>query len=345
MDKSKNYIPNEFNNNIFNIFPNFWLYKIPLDLSCSYTSKDVNYENENNSPGPKIDTYLYKYLPKNLINILFEDDTEFLKKESSSNNNNNYDNLKSNFGCKNPKKQIFCREINKEKTAKAYSFNSLKSPCSYNINISKPNINFVNMYYSPSYNYSINDNFVSRFNFDSYLNSNSILNFNYINCNLVNSSVSSNIGIENISNCININITNEEKEKNKSLNNYINNNNPTKENNKKSKKPKKKKNNKKKLEDKYTIEISGRIGWICENCHNFNYESRKTCNRCKTKKLPIEKSILFKKDGSNILSTILNENIKKDWNCEKCGNTNYSFRMICNRCQNPRKLKMKIKTK
>ena len=108
---------------------------------------------------------------------------------------------------------------------------------------------------------------------------------------------------------------------------------------------KKKKNNKKKLEDKYTIEISGRIGWICENCHNFNYESRKTCNRCKTKKLPIEKSILFKKDGSNILSTILNENIKKDWNCEKCGNTNYSFRMICNRCQNPRKLKMKIKTK
>ena len=190
MDKSKNYIPKEFNNNIFNIFPNFWLYKIPLDLSCSYTSKDVNYENENNSQGPKIDTYLYKYLPKNLINILFEDDTEFLKKESSSNNNNNYYNLKSNFGCKSPKKQIFCKEINKEKTAKAYSFNSLKSPCSYNINISKPNINFVNMYYSPSYNYSINDNFVSRFNFDSYLNSKSILNLNYINCNLVNNSVS-----------------------------------------------------------------------------------------------------------------------------------------------------------
>ena len=54
--------------------------------------------------------------------------------------------------------------------------------------------------------------------------------------------------------------------------------------NEKNKKMKKK--SKKKLKDEFTIEMFGRRGWICEECDNFNYESRNKCNRCKLIKKP-----------------------------------------------------------
>ena len=37
---------------------------------------------------------------------------------------------------------------------------------------------------------------------------------------------------------------------------------------------------KKKIIDEYTIEMFGRRGWICQYCNNFNFNSRKKCNRC-----------------------------------------------------------------
>ena len=84
---------------------------------------------------------------------------------------------------------------------------------------------------------------------------------------------------------------------------------------------------KKKIIDDYTIEMFGRRGWICELCNNFNYETRKKCNRCHINKKP--------KKINNYLLSERNKNInhKNDWHCPNCGNFNYSFRVICNRCQ------------
>jgi hypothetical protein len=101
--------------------------------------------------------------------------------------------------------------------------------------------------------------------------------------------------------------------------------------NQKLKKNKKKK--KKKIDDEYTIEMFGRRGWICEGCNNFNYESRKNCNRCKIPKKPLKKSIIMDNNGNKIMDNLSNANHKDDWNCYNCGNINYAFRLNCNRCQ------------
>mgnify|MGYP002625597813 CR=1 FL=1 len=84
----------------------------------------------------------------------------------------------------------------------------------------------------------------------------------------------------------------------------------------------------KKILDDYTLEMFGRRGWICENCDNFNYESRKKCNRCHIMK--IAKKINEKKLISEKKYKI---KFKNDWVCIFCGNFNYSFRTVCNRCQ------------
>ena len=87
------------------------------------------------------------------------------------------------------------------------------------------------------------------------------------------------------------------------------------------------KKRKKKIIDDYTIEMFGRRGWICELCNNFNYETRKKCNRCHINKKPKKINIyLLSEKNKNI-------NHKSDWHCPNCGNFNYSFRIICNRCQ------------
>lgn len=93
---------------------------------------------------------------------------------------------------------------------------------------------------------------------------------------------------------------------------------------------------KKKPTDEYTIEVFGRLGWICEYCINFNYKSRKKCNRCKKLKSAIKKEKLLDENGINIINTLINGNHKEDWNCAYCRNINYSFRTICNICQNPK---------
>ena len=98
---------------------------------------------------------------------------------------------------------------------------------------------------------------------------------NYLQNDLANNMAFSNsIDMEEILNNIEIN---KEKETNE---------NTTK---KKVKKTKRKK--KKKIDDDYTVEMFGRRGWICQGCNNFNYESRKNCNRCKIPKKPLKKIV------------------------------------------------------
>ena len=125
----------------------------------------------------------------------------------------------------------------------------------------------------------------------------------------------------------------------------------------KSKKKNKKK--KKKNKDEFTIEMFGRRGWICEQCNNFNYDSRNKCNRCGILKqakiinyelLPSQLSTTTQSQVSSNKSTStftnssddnedknvkmnLNLNYKGDWICSNCNNLNYAFRLTCNRCQ------------
>ena len=71
----------------------------------------------------------------------------------------------------------------------------------------------------------------------------------------------------------------------------------------------------------------GRRGWICKLCNNFNYETRKKCNRCHMLKKPrkIDEFYLIKLNNSL--------GYKNYWTCKYCGNCNYPFRFICNRCK------------
>ena len=120
----------------------------------------------------------------------------------------------------------------------------------------------------------------------------------------------------------------------KNIKNKMNINN-NKNNNKNNVKHKKKKTKKKlKPYDDYTLEMFGRRGWICEECNNFNYESRNKCNRCGIPKKP--KKIIrnkIKNDNAEIIENIIKPEHKVDWCCFNCKNKNFSFRLTCNRCQ------------
>ena len=87
------------------------------------------------------------------------------------------------------------------------------------------------------------------------------------------------------------------------------------------------KQRKKKVIDEYTIEMFGRRGWICDLCNNFNYDTRKKCNRCHILKKPkkIEDYLQAEKNKSMAH--------RHYWHCKYCGNYNFAFRLNCNRCQ------------
>jgi hypothetical protein len=104
----------------------------------------------------------------------------------------------------------------------------------------------------------------------------------------------------------------------------------------------------------------GKLGWICSFCKNFNYESKTTlnlvrskCNRCgkpqenesnpfeeNNSKESINNSNVTTQESEHNESNSSEKKKKKpfvervgDWVCIKCKNLNFSFRMICNRCQ------------
>ena len=110
-------------------------------------------------------------------------------------------------------------------------------------------------------------------------------------------------------------------------NNFVQTNEFQSNNNQETKNNKKQKQMKKKVIDEYTLEMFGRRGWICTLCNNFNYDTRKKCNKCHIFKYP--KKIV------DYLQPKINTSMAHthDWLCKYCGNYNYAFRLNCNRCQ------------
>ena len=89
--------------------------------------------------------------------------------------------------------------------------------------------------------------------------------------------------------------------------------------------------------EEYLLEMFGRIGWICNQCNNFNYETRNKCNRCGVTKSPKKLSeIKKKKERDTSKEKKKNKEHKGDWICPQCSNLNFGFRKVCNRCQIPR---------
>ena len=85
----------------------------------------------------------------------------------------------------------------------------------------------------------------------------------------------------------------------------------------------------KRIIDNFTLEMFGKKGWICQFCSNFNYETRKKCNRCCNKK----QAKKLKKINNSISKDNSDDKKGSNWLCNYCGNLNYSFREICNRCK------------
>ena len=61
--------------------------------------------------------------------------------------------------------------------------------------------------------------------------------------------------------------------------------------------------------------------------YNIEMFTRKKCNRCHVVKKP-KKIVEYLLEEQN--KTLIYKNL---WHCKYCGNYNYSFRIICNRCQ------------
>ena len=79
----------------------------------------------------------------------------------------------------------------------------------------------------------------------------------------------------------------------------------------------------------------GRLGWICRQCNNFNFETRNRCNRCQVIKMPKTKEEINKKKEKKNKKKAKER--KTDWLCLNCQNLNYGFRKNCNRCKIERK--------
>ena len=220
-----------------------------------------------------------------------------LSSSSSSLIQNNKEMLNENYYISNEKDNLVGKL-----PSKIYYDNSNPIKNNMKIFVNNSNINTENL----------GDNFPTNFSQISIRNN---ILFNQNN-NLINNISNSNV-------CKNLN--------NSNLNLDMNTNNKMAPKVKKNKKKKKKK-----IDDEYTVEMFGRRGWICEGCNNFNYESRKKCNRCKIPKKPLKKTVILDNKGNKIIDNIMNTNHKDDWNCYNCGNVNYAFRLNCNRCQSKR---------
>jgi len=246
--------------------------------------------------------------------------------ELCSNGNLNYFFNKNNINL--PKDSYICKNVNNSFIKNNQNLNEVNKVNSYSpintININKLNINnnFFHRYISnngnnifPQYN-DIFDRTQSQFNFNllqnalNESNNKSFLNKNFINpINLYYNQINYNFQFPS---------SDEQKNnkfnKNKNLLKYQ----PTR------------------IIDNFTLEMFGKKGWICQFCSNFNYATRKKCNRCHNKKQA--------KKIKKIKNLFSNDNYEKyienGWHCNYCGNFNYSFRVICNRCKLQTKIKM-----
>ena len=105
--------------------------------------------------------------------------------------------------------------------------------------------------------------------------------------------------------------------------------------------PQKGKDNYKEMDkEEYVFEKFGKLGWECEICNNFNFESRTICNRCEAPKQPksLEQIKLEneQKSGEKKKKPLIER--KGDWQCPLCHNLNFAFRVSCNRCKLPKEM-------
>ena len=299
-----NYLPDDLINKIENISPS----TSPIEKNNILSSKVSDIETvTNKSDDSSIDD----------IQLIQYEDNKYTQPSNNQINNDNVvnNNLYINYSSNNT--PIINNQNN-------YNIE--------NININNYNNNQYNFFDS---NNNIYPNLVSQ-NLINFNNEQNLFlpNFQLINNNTFNS-------INNYNQRQNINnwmINKQIIQMNNNITNNINNNmniNNNINNNKNNVKHKKKKTKKKlKPYDDYTLEMFGRRGWICEECNNFNYESRNKCNRCGIPKKP--KKIIrnkIKNDNAEIIENIIKPEHKVDWCCFNCKNKNFSFRLTCNRCQ------------
>ena len=299
-----NYLPDDLINKIENISPS----TSPIEKNNILSSKVSDIETATNkSDDSSIDD----------IQLIQYEDNKYTQPSNNQINNDNVvnNNLYINYSSNNT--PIINNQNN-------YNIE--------NININNYNNNQYNFFDS---NNNIYPNLVSQ-NLINFNNEQNLFlpNFQLINNNTFNS-------INNYNQRQNINnwmINNQIIQMNNNITNNINNNmniNNNINNNKNNVKHKKKKTKKKlKPYDDYILEMFGRRGWICEECNNFNYESRNKCNRCGIPKKP--KKIIrnkIKNDNAEIIENIIKPEHKVDWCCFNCKNKNFSFRLTCNRCQ------------
>jgi hypothetical protein len=98
--------------------------------------------------------------------------------------------------------------------------------------------------------------------------------------------------------------------------------------------------------DDCAARVRPKDGWYCPFCNNYNYIGKEyfnslvrvRCNRCS------------KQPQVNNVARQLDFGVKKkpfqeragDWVCLKCKNLNFSFRVVCNRCQSAKSEKDKV---
>jgi hypothetical protein len=96
--------------------------------------------------------------------------------------------------------------------------------------------------------------------------------------------------------------------------------------------------------EEYVFEKFGKLGWECEKCNNFNFESRTICNRCEAPKQPKSLEQIKKeneeKSGERKKKPLVER--KGDWQCPICHNLNFAFRHSCNRCKLPKEIYLKM---
>jgi hypothetical protein len=203
--------------------------------------------------------------------------------------NNDYNFEQNNLRMINGGKNIFSTNAN----INNFVINNSNQPINLQFNNSNNTPFFNNILFSQNGSDFIN--YPQFSNNQPIYNNNGFIKQNFINNNIINNNDFSNVYSQNKFQYQNIQTNNKQR--------------------------------KKKVIDEYTIEMFGRRGWICDLCNNFNYDTRKKCNRCHMLKKPkrIEEYLLGEK----------NKNLghKHFWHCKFCGNYNYAFRLVCNRCQ------------
>ena len=332
-----------------------------INNNQSMEEEDVDFNNINIS----------FFLPKDLYdNLKEEEENDNIKNKNTINNCNKENNTSELSHLENNNNNQYENIIQKEIIPNSLSDKNINSNEKFGKNIYKDSIinnNNNNEYYSfnescinvPNFNnenhpgiqnnipINYNDNFFIRnnkdmpinvyfnhnyYNIKYFPNINNILTSSRIpNYSLLNQSANKNSVFYNEpSNNINSNVNNNYSINNLSKTNLVSVN--LNQNNSENIDKNILKN--KKVIDEYTLRMFGRKGWICSKCNNFNYNSRKKCNRCNYFKIP-----------KRIEEYLIEENAKKMnpknlWYCIYCGNYNYAFRLICNRCQMKKNVEM-----